>query len=265
MKSVAHRTGLSRWRKILQGVILAGLLFLSAANVTLGGSPTPRAYLPWVGGRTTCGPVGQTYSTLPIEGRPSDRPVEGHPDINLAVRGYTITPAHLGLVDYGGSGDPNAPRLYNLFRDRRVPSFTAAYRVYDWDWNCNCRGNPIAWPEVTLLGLRTQPGEVIYVPPAGYTIGSGFQVLVLYTSGYRITLKYTREDNVVYGYTLHLEGVCVDPRLLALYQEADAAGRTRLPALRGGQPFGRAAGTAILVAIRDNGMFMDPRSRKDWW
>jgi hypothetical protein len=35
--------------------------------------------------------------------------------------------------------------------------------------------------------------------------------------------------------------------------------------LQSGQALGRAAGSTVGVAIRDNGMFMDPRSRKDWW
>ena len=42
-------------------------------------------------------------------------------------------------------------------------------------------------------------------------------------------------------------------------------GRRHLPALRAGQPFGRANGDEIQVAIRDTGKFMDPRTRKDWW
>ena len=67
------------------------------------------------------------------------------------------------------------------------------------------------------------------------------------------------------GYTIHIEGVCVEPRLLALYRLWNEAGRGELPALRGGQPFGRARGDEIGVAIRDAGTFMDPRSRRDWW
>jgi hypothetical protein len=38
-----------------------------------------------------------------------------------------------------------------------------------------------------------------------------------------------------------------------------------LPALRPGQPIGRAPGSEIDAAIRDSGAFLDPRSRKDWW
>jgi len=113
--------------------------------------------------------------------------------------------------------------------------------------------------------MGVTPGEVLRLPDSGYDIGSGYEALVLYATKERITLKYTREDNVVSGYTLHVENVCVEPSLLALYQAWNDAGRGRLPALRGGQPLGRAQGVEIGVAIRDNGAFMDPRSRWDWW
>ena len=88
---------------------------------------------------------------------------------------------------------------------------------------------------------------------------------MLYASETRLTLKYTREDNVVQGYTVHLENVCPEPSLLALYRQLNSQGRGRLPALRGGQALGRANGGEIRAAVRDSGTFMDPRSRKDWW
>ena len=215
---------------------------------------------------TGCAPIpGVQYSTLTINGAPTAGPVEQNPDFNLAVRGYEVTDAYRGLVDYGGNGDPSAPKLYTLFADRRVPAFPTVYRVYDWDWACNCRGGLLdTWP-VTLAGMAVAPNEVLYLPDSGYNIGSGYEALVLYASEERITLKYTREDNVVYGYTIHVENVCVEPSLLALYRSWNSAGRGRLPALRGGQPFGRARGGAIAVAVRDTGTFLDPRSRKDWW
>jgi hypothetical protein len=109
------------------------------------------------------------------------------------------------------------------------------------------------------------PSEPVHVPGSGYPIGQDYEVLVLYATSERLTLKYTGEDNVKEGYTLHLEGVCSDPNLLALYQALDGAGRHELPALRPGQAFGRARGVRFGVAIRDAGAFMDPRSRKDWW
>ena len=113
--------------------------------------------------------------------------------------------------------------------------------------------------------MGVSQGEALRVPDSGRSIGSGYEVLVLYASPDRITLKYTPEDNVVRGYTLHVENVCVEPNLLGLYQTLNGAGRSQLPALRAGQAFGRAKGGEILVAIRDGGAFFDPRSRQDWW
>ena len=75
------------------------------------------------------------------------------------------------------------------------------------------------------------------MPDSGRSIGSGYEVLVLYASPDRITLKYTPEENVVRGYTLHVENVCVEPNLLGLYQTLNGAGRSQLPALpRRGRP-----------------------------
>jgi hypothetical protein len=212
-----------------------------------------------------CEPIpGVQYGTLDVDGPPTDRPDE-QPDFNLALRGYEVTDAYLGLVDYGGSGDPNAPQLYTLFADQRVPAFATVYQVYDWDWGSNCRGDLLTNYDVTLAGMGVAPGEVLHLPDSGHSIGSGYEALVLYATEERITLKYTREDNVVWGYTIHVENVCVEPSLLALYRARNDAGRGELPALRGGQPFGRARGDEIGVAIRDTGTFMDPRSRRDWW
>ncbi len=215
--------------------------------------------------------AGISYGTVAVltPASPTDPPAASHPDKNLAVRGYITTTAFLGPVDLpGGSADPLAPQLAGLFADNRVPVFSHVYKVYDWDWSCNCRGAPISDYEVTLAGMGTQPGEIIQVPGSGYDIGrmpSGYSVMVLYAGSNRITLKYTRDDDVIHGYTIHLENVGVDPSLLALYDSMNAAGRVRLPALYAGQGLGRALGNEIKVAIRDTGAFLDPRSHLDWW
>jgi hypothetical protein len=223
-------------------------------------------YLPLIARGETCQPIpDESYGTLAVNSPPTDRPAEEHADLNLALRGYELTDAYKGLVDYSGTGDPGAPQLIGLFADKRVPTFNSVYQVYHWDWNCNCQGALITNPEVTLARLDVAPDETVHVPDSGYTLGSGYEVLVLYASTKRITLKYTPDDNVVSGYTLHVENVCVEPSLLTLYQTWNNAGRGRLPALRPGQAFGRALDNPIGIAIRDNGAFMDPRSRKDWW
>jgi hypothetical protein len=228
----------------------------------------------------------ETYSTLSVNPPPTDRPAAQHADLNLALRSYIGTTGYLGLVDISGPTDSNAPQLYNLFGDKRTGVFTSLSQVYDWNWATNSRGAPITDPAVTLARLAMAVGEAVHVPGSGYTIGTpslipapgtaflktdllaaagGYEVLVLYAATNRITLKYTRDDNVIHGYTLHVEDVCVEPRLLALYQQMNTAGRANLPALRAGQSFGTARTTSIGAAIRDSGSFMEPRSRKDWW
>ncbi len=213
---------------------------------------------------------GQSYGSLPISNPTTNPPAAQNPDINLSIRGWALTNEYKGLVDYGGPSDPSAPQLAGLFADNRVPIFSNVYQVYAWDWSCNCRGGLITdWP-VTMAGMAVALAEIIQVPPSGYAISrpmlpNSFTALVLYATTDRITLKYTRDDNIVSGYTIHIEGICVEPSLRALYEYWNAAGRSQLPALNALQPIGRAKGSEIGVVIRDNGSFMDPRSRKDWW
>jgi len=291
------------WRRLYLGLLVAGGLALASGLAAIpaqaqsmvprrpaldhhltacgwGSAPlvqssdpiTHYIYLPVIVKPEGCPSIpGEVYDVLsvnPPPPDPADPPAENHADLNLSMRGYELTDAPKVLVDYNGSGDGNAPQFPGLFADNRTAVISDVYQVYDWNWSCKCRGALLTdWP-VTLAGLATTPGETVHVPDSGYVIGAlanGYEVLVLYAALDRITLKYTLEDNVVHGYTLHVENVCVEPSLLALYQEQNAAGRSKLPALHPGQAFGRAKGDAIGVAIRDNGAFMDPRSRKDWW
>jgi hypothetical protein len=231
---------------------------------------TYSSFFPLVGKALSCQPIAEeTYGTVAPYAIVTNPPAADNPDLNLSMRGYDPTDAYLGLVYYGGSYDKLAPQLYSLFSDNRTATFRTAYRVYDWNWNCNCRGEPISdWP-VTLAGLGTAPGERILTPSRGAGIGTmttdGYEAMVLYATTTQLTIKYTREDHVVYGYTIHLENVCVDANLVGLYNYWNGIGRVRLPALWSGQPVGRAMGHEIGVAIRDTGSFMDPRSQKDWW
>ncbi len=221
--------------------------------------PPPRSIDP-------CAPIpGQSYGTLPIVGSPTDRPAAQHGDINFALRGYNRVEAAQNLIDMSGPTDSRAPQLATLFADTRTPAISNVYRANHWDWGSNARGGPITDFQVTVAGFKVDPGETIHVPNAGYEIGQGYAVLVLYADHERITLKYTGEDSVVSGYTLHIDGVCVEPNLMTLYAQMNAAGRRQLPALRARQAFGRARSNEIQVAVRDTGRFMDPRVRKDWW
>jgi hypothetical protein len=264
---------LRRFCALLVTVAVAAGLLAGA----VGASPSPyQVYLPAIstGPAATppalgCPSTGRSYGALPIVGSPLSGPAAQDPDINLAIRDWAPAPntPPLSLVTYPGRGtDPSAPQLASLFAPPRLPGFSAAYDVYNWDWSTNSPGtlDDSPWP-VTLLGMATRPGELIAAPTSGSGIGQGYVGLVLYATNQQITMAFTGRDSIVDGYALHVENVCVDPGLQALYSSLNAAGRGSLPALPAGQPFGRATGAEIQVAIRDAGTFMDPRSQTDWW
>lgn len=215
----------------------------------------------------------QSYALIPMEGIDLTHPAPRHGDLNLAQRGYIAVAAQAQLVDLAGPVDPDAPQLAQLFADHQPMQMTSLYQVADWQWQCGdhgCRGASLSAPEVTLLGLQTQPGTALYAPARQASIyrdnaGNDYIATVLYAETDRLTLAYTRDGSVANGYVVHLEQVCVDPNLVQRYAEADSAGRWQLPGLQHSQPFGTATATEVRVAMRDRGAFLDPRSRKDWW
>jgi hypothetical protein len=227
-------------------------------------TPTP---LPTATPDPSCPSTGQRYDMVPVDGRYSGHAPNVSPDLNLTVRGWVTVNEHRGLVDYGGETDSGAPQLYGLFSNGRTPTFSSTHRVYDWDWANNRKGALLTnWP-VTLLGMATSPGETIHFPRRnGSDIYQGvWYGLVVYAEKTRITVHWARNDYVAPGYGMHVENICVDPSLLAAYEQGNAGGRFSLPGLRDNQVMGTARGSEILVAMRDTGTFMDPRSRKDWW
>ncbi|MFO7696561.1 MAG: hypothetical protein R6X16_05335 [Anaerolineae bacterium] len=272
-----------RWRRLVLAAVacvlcLSGVGRPAAAEPAAAGDLTYRIYLPmqFRSSPQGCLPIPEeVYYAIPVHGLyPDSAPAELHPDLNLALRSYreNLT-AYRGLVDYNGDFDDQAPRLQSLFGDDRWPGIARVYQVNDWDgsWPWVYRDDFITVPSVTLAGMISTPGEKVRVPyrPAEIfhdtVTGRHYVAMVLYAAPDRITLKYTRDDHVIEGYTIHIEGICVEPRLVALYSETNAAGRSYLPGLQFGQAIGRAVGSELGVAIRDRGSFMDPRSRKDWW
>jgi hypothetical protein len=211
-----------------------------------------------------CSVPNTNYESLSVIGPPLTEDPETNHTINLSVLGYAKVDETLKLVELGPVHDSKAPQLPGMFGDLRTPAFTTAYRAYNWDESCNCPvDNNSPWG-VTVLGMGVAPGETIYTPDSGYDIEGGYEYLVMYAGASDLTLHIGREDEF-YGYVVHIDGVCTDPGLTALYQQLHAAGRSRLPALRGHQAFGKALGSEVQVAIRDWGGFLDPRSRNDWW
>lgn len=223
-----------------------------------------------------CPIVSSGYDLVPIEGPPykNNALTDYNADLRLSVIGITPADAPPALVDYNGATDPDAPKLHGLFQPNRVPAFLRAYSRFDWMWN-EGQGEPyggrggvnLDWP-AAALEMATTPGETIYPPTRGPAVyGGGVIALVLFASERELTLSYSRHDDVGAGYVVHLLNLCVDPNLVALYRAQLDGGRRAtgyLPAVRNAQPVGTAAGT-LIVAVRDRGAFLDPRSRKDWW
>ena len=258
---------------------------VGAPNALLDLTPTVFAYLPLVlGGQYTCPVTSSNHYDYGIAFQyDTDNPVRPaylHADKNLALRGYTPTdPPLRELVNYG-SGDPiQPPQFATLFDPPRVPALVNFYRVHDWYWAPSpapgTRGDPLTNYPVTALELRTTPGEILSVPESGYNIGGGMEILVLFADEDSIALRYTRDDSSAPGgYTVHVDNICTDPNLLALYNLLDDPDGPRyqfpnpsynLPSLPAGHPFGTARGEGIGVAIVDTGGFMDPRSCNEWW
>jgi hypothetical protein len=212
--------------------------------------------------------AGVPYDRLAIAGPPSDRPAALHGDINLRLRKLRSHPtATRGLISINGPTDPGAPRLTGLFAVARPAAIADVFQAETWDWGCNCAKGWMGdmTDYVQVIALATTAGEVIYAPASGYDIGQGHAALVLYAGADTLTLEYTRADSVATGYAIHLAGVCVEPSLAKSYLAANAAGRAELPAVRPRQALGRALSGTVLVAVRDTGAWMDPRSQKDWW
>ncbi len=235
---------------------------ISAANDQAPAEPPP--------GAASCpDSSGASFTTVPVIGGGISHPDGEHADLNLALRGYSPIDVATSLFDKDGPVDDDPPQLAGIFADYRAPAFGQAYRVNDWDWSCGgsgCRLGPLDHVAATLVTLAAGAGESLGIPHRRAQIyGGGYKALVLYAEPTRITLGYTRDDSVANGYAVHLEGICVDPNLVALYRSSNAAGRGFLPALREDEVLGTTPNGSVLVAVRDRGVFFDPRSRLDWW
>lgn len=211
----------------------------------------------------------RSYTLIPMEAADTNHPDNLHGDLNLSLRGYQPATAATELVTYNGDVDQGAPQLTGLFADQRRATISSVHQVRDWRWDCAEHGCPGDWLtnyDVTLMGVATTPGEPVLFPKREAEIyAGGYIAVVLYAEETRLTISYTRDGSVANGYATQLENFCVDPNLLAQYREGNAGGRNQLPGLHKGDPVGVAASGELLIAIRDRGMFMDPRSEHDWW
>lgn len=258
-----------------QSVAAASVPLVESAALPTSAPPTPQrdetARSATVSAAAIRCPTTSTlaYTLIPMEAADTNHPDNLHGDLNLALRGYQPSNAAKALVTYNGDVDPGAPQLTGLFTDQRRATISSVHQVRDWRWDCAEHGCPGDWLtnyDVTLLGVATTPGEVVLFPKREAEIyAGGYIAVVLYAEETRLTISYTRDGSVANGYSTQLENFCVDPNLLAQYREGNAGGRHQLPGLHAGESVGVAAYGELLVAIRDRGMYMDPRSEHDWW
>jgi hypothetical protein len=211
----------------LIALLCAAGLLAGAGKVIPLANASPAAnkfvYLPAVM-KSGCDPIpGASYNSIVPTFSGPDPSTDNR--INLGLRGYEPVSQFKGLVGGGPANDPLAPQFPTLFGDLRTPVFGNVYALYRGDLS-----GLITSPPVTLAGLATTPGEIIRLPDSGYDIGGGFDAMVLYADETRIAMKYTPTDDIAGGYTVYLEKMCVEPSLLALYEQLNAGGRSQLPA-----------------------------------
>ena len=247
------------------------MLAPAAPPPTAAPAPAPAARAAGSG----CPTSGAAFATLDVIGAyKGNRLTDENADLRLSVLGLSEAAETPALVGYNGATDPAAPKLSGLLASNVGGAIALTYRRYDWSWD-EGGGPPYGaragvnadWP-VTAIALAAQPGEAVFTPPRPADIGGGFAALVLYAGEDELTLAYGRQDGVVDSYVVHLRGLCVDPGLTAAYRAQMNGGRRatgRLPALRSGERLGTMLSGGLIVAVRDRGAFMDPRSRKDWW
>ncbi len=270
------------------GVLFVSLILfggvIAQTNAEPQGALEPRAYLPIIIAPDCVSSSANSYTSGIVYQRDKDNPVRpayNHADKNIELRGYVVnndSGLKQELVDYG-SGDPTQPpQLATLFDPYQVPSFADFFQMHNWNWdsspNPGTRSTLIDSPPVTAVSFTLPSGTSLHTPISGYDIGGGVEAIVLFADKDTVTLHYTRDDSAATGYTVHLDQICTDPNLLALYNSLDNPAGPRydfpsasynLPALPAGQVLGTTSSQNMVVVIVDSGGFQDPRSCNEWW
>lgn len=274
-----------RWMTLVSVMAMATLLLSGNAPATAApeGS-TNFVYLPFIRRDYGCPATSSnSYAQGPAYQWDADNPVRpawNHADKNISLRSYDQVSQFEGYINLP-SDDPNVPQLGSLFTPDRLPVILNTYAIHHWNWanppNPGTRGGIVTDPPVTVVGFQTTPGEVLSVPPSNYDIGGGMEVIILFADADTVAMKYTREDSSQpNGYLIHVDGICTDPNLLALYNALDTGARYvpcggfgcssyNLVNLPANHPIGTALATEIRMMVVDTGTSLDIRSCNDWW
>ena len=190
-----------------------------------------------------------------------------NPDINFNLNELTPSSGDKALIPpevYTHTTDPGAPQLGTLLDGEARPEITSLYQV-----SGDTQPGDVPVDFATAVGFATDYDQAVLVPVSSRwdpgSLGGNGSVMVLYADANSLTLKYTAEDSVETGYTLHVKNLQVDPTLLDAYNRLNSAGRSELPLVAAGMQIGSTTDQDLIVAIRDTGTLLDPRWQNDWW
>lgn len=193
------------------------------------------------------------------------------PEINVRLRGFGPVNESTGFIGRGGStyglDDKQPPQISSLYGGVR-PKIIKTYIVYEWDFENNKSAAPRpATPnyKVTMIGFDSTPGQKLVGLKAGREIGGGNVFMVLYATKNDVVFTHSTSDTLMGGYLFMYLDLCVDPNLLAKYEQNNVSGRGELPVIAPGQVFGYGSNTDVKLVVRDTMSFMDTRYNEDWW
>lgn len=137
-----------------------------------------------------------------------------------------------------------------------------------------------------VLEVPTRAGEtLVKVPNTGYSIGGGYEAMVVFAAEDRITIHIGRHEYFVGsggkncngnscsgGYWIYVKGICVDQKILTAYNSVKSAQQSagadknpiQLPMVLPGQALGKAQNNSVTVGVRDNGPFIST-SKPIYW
>lgn len=132
------------------------------------------------------------------------------------------------------------------------------------------------------LAVPVPSDQVVVMAKTAYDIGGG-EAMVVFADANRIALHIGRHEYFVGtrqclggpcsgGYWIYLTDICVNQNILDAYNSVKAAqwaanadlNPIQLPIVPEGYPLGRATGSKVTVAVRDNGPFILMNREKYW-
>ena len=227
--------------------------------------------------------TGQT-ETNPQNANPrwpiSDPHYRGEYDVlnsQYFIQQPNMDPQYRGYFDDGGHTDGNVTGMLGSMFGYRPNAFSAAYDMkYQDPIGQGIRGNDPSdiKGNYPILQIPVPANKEVLMARTGYDIGGG-EAMVVFASADRVVLHIGRHEYFAGtgqclngpcsgGYWIYLSDVCVNDNIVDSYNSVKAAQEAagpnlnpiRLPIVPEGYPLGRATGSSVKVALRDNGPFI---------